>query len=69
MKALEKILGWYQFQQCLNRDMEYKDISTETLLSLISENVKRLTLDIEVLRGRVNDEKDKRQADTAPDGA
>lgn len=53
-KTLNRIRYWFEFQGVLKRGLEYDQMSDATLLSLISENVKRLTIDIEVLRDRIN---------------
>lgn len=66
-KTLNRVRYWFEFQGTLKRGLEYDQISDATLLSLIAENVKRLTLDIEVMRDRINGKQDTAKVDASPD--
>jgi len=46
-----------ELQKYIGKEREYEDISTDTMLSLITENLNRLTLDMAVLREKLKDEK------------
>jgi hypothetical protein len=56
-RALSKITSYFSMQKALKRELEYEELSPELLLSLISENLNRLTMDFAVLREKLNDGK------------
>lgn len=56
-RALSKVISHFQFQKLQGRDIEYDDISADTLLSLMTENLNRLTMDLAVYREKLKDGK------------
>lgn len=66
-QALGRVISYFQFQKLQSRDVEYDDISADTLLSLMTENLNRLTMDLAVYREKIKDGKrDTEQAETTP---
>lgn len=66
-RALSKVISYFQFQKLQGRDIEYDDISADTLLSLMTENLNRLTMDLAVYREKVKDGKrDSEQTEASP---